>query len=65
MFDEKTHQVHTAHTLERVPILYIGRKAQIVKAHGVLSDIAPTLLYLMGLDKPIEMTGSTVFTCAV
>ena len=57
MYDETTHQPHTAHTCELVPFLYIGRKAKILKKDGVLADIAPTLLSLMGLRPPKEMTG--------
>lgn len=57
MFDEKTHQAHTAHTCERVPFLYIGRSAKILKKDGVLADIAPTLLSLIELTPPKEMTG--------
>lgn len=57
MFDEETHQPHTAHTCELVPLLYIGRKMKIIKNDGVLSDIAPTLLSLMGIAPPKEMTG--------
>ncbi|MES2205124.1 MAG: 2,3-bisphosphoglycerate-independent phosphoglycerate mutase [Pseudomonadota bacterium] len=58
MYDETTHQPHTAHTCELVPFLYIGRKAKILKQEGVLADIAPTLLALMGLTPPKEMTGT-------
>jgi 2,3-bisphosphoglycerate-independent phosphoglycerate mutase len=57
MFDEKTHQAHTAHTCELVPFLYIGRKAKIIKQDGVLADIAPTLLSLIELPVPQEMSG--------
>ncbi len=60
MFDEKTGQAHTAHTHELVPCLYIGRKANIIKNNGVLADIAPTLLTLMGLPIPPEMTGQPI-----
>lgn len=60
MFDEKTNQPHTAHTQEQVPLLYLGRKAKITKENGVLSDVAPTMLYLMGLSKPQEMTGQSL-----
>ena len=42
MHDEATHQAHTAHTLNAVPLLYIGRKAT-VSAGGALKDVAPTL----------------------
>ena len=57
MFDENTNQRHTAHTCNLVPLIYVGRKAQFQKKIGKLSDIAPTLLYLMGFEKPNEMTG--------
>jgi 2,3-bisphosphoglycerate-independent phosphoglycerate mutase len=60
MFNEKTQQPHTAHTHERVPLIYFGRKATIAKSNGILSDIAPTLLYLLDLPKPKEMTGQSL-----
>jgi 2,3-bisphosphoglycerate-independent phosphoglycerate mutase len=56
MHDAATHQPHTAHTLNVVPLLYIGRKAQ-AAAGGALQDVAPTLLKMMGLAQPPEMTG--------
>lgn len=49
-------QVHTAHTSNLVPLIYIGRRGKIA-ADGCLSDIAPTMLTLMGLERPAEMTG--------
>lgn len=61
MFDEKTGQPHTAHTHELVPLLYIGRKADVIKTSGILSDIAPTMLYLTGLKQPEQMTGESIF----
>ena len=57
MFDPKTNQPHTAHTNNPVPFIYIGRCAKIAKNEGTLSDIAPTLLYLMNIPPPKEMTG--------
>ncbi len=57
MHDHATHQAHTAHTLNVVPLLYIGRKAK-VAAGGALKDVAPTLLKMMGLPQPAEMTGT-------
>ncbi len=63
MFDDKTGQPHTAHTHERVPLIYVGsRRAIVSKTNGILSDIAPTMLYLMGIVQPKEMTGETIFT---
>ncbi|HEY2566311.1 MAG TPA: 2,3-bisphosphoglycerate-independent phosphoglycerate mutase [Candidatus Aquirickettsiella sp.] len=61
MFDEKTQQAHTAHTNKPVPFVYIGRPAKInpVK-HASLADIAPTLLSLLNLPKPKEMTGQNL-----
>jgi 2,3-bisphosphoglycerate-independent phosphoglycerate mutase len=56
MRDEATHQAHTAHTLNLVPFVYIGRKAAMA-AGGALQDVAPTLLKIMGLPQPPEMTG--------
>ena len=56
MIDHVTHQAHTAHTLNLVPFLYIGRKASMTDG-GSLRDVAPTLLTMMGLPQPPEMTG--------
>jgi 2,3-bisphosphoglycerate-independent phosphoglycerate mutase len=56
MFDNDTAQAHTAHTVNLVPLVYIGRKAKIA-ATGALEDVAPTMLYLLGLPIPPEMTG--------
>lgn len=57
MFDEQRQQAHTAHTNGPVPFLYIGRDAQPTPIQGSLIDIAPTLLYLLGLNAPPEMQG--------
>jgi 2,3-bisphosphoglycerate-independent phosphoglycerate mutase len=59
MIDHATHQPHTAHTLNAVPFLYIGRRAQ-MKDGGALCDVAPTLLAMMGLPQPPEMTGHSL-----
>ncbi|HTE15476.1 MAG TPA: 2,3-bisphosphoglycerate-independent phosphoglycerate mutase [Burkholderiales bacterium] len=56
MLDTVSHQAHTAHTLNLVPLLYIGRKAKAANG-GALQDVAPTLLKMMGLPQPSEMTG--------
>ncbi len=58
MFNEATGQPHTAHTTNPVPFIYKGRAAKIAKQHGILADICPTMLYLMGLPIPDEMTGT-------
>jgi 2,3-bisphosphoglycerate-independent phosphoglycerate mutase len=59
MSDESTGQAHTAHTSNPVPFVYAGRPARIVH-EGALSDIAPTMLYLMGIDPPAEMSGRSM-----
>ncbi len=61
MYDHTTKQMHTAHTSDPVPFLYIGeRAAEVTNEKGTLRDIAPTLLYLMGLKQPEEMTGKSL-----
>jgi 2,3-bisphosphoglycerate-independent phosphoglycerate mutase len=59
MQDRVTHQAHTAHTMNPVPFLYIGRKAKLEDG-GSLQDLAPSLLAMMGLPKPVEMTGHSL-----
>ena len=56
MFDPVTGQPHTAHTLLPVPLVYIGRAAEMHDG-GALQDVAPTLLRMMGLQQPASMTG--------
>lgn len=58
MFDEKTKQAHTAHTNQPVPLLYLGEDWHFKQEEGSLVDIAPTLLNLLGITPPDEMTGS-------
>ncbi len=58
MFDPITQQPHTAHTSDPVPFIYVGRSAEVIQKEGKLSDIAPTMLYLLGLAVPKEMTGT-------
>ncbi|MSP86261.1 MAG: 2,3-bisphosphoglycerate-independent phosphoglycerate mutase [Methylotenera sp.] len=59
MFDVKNNQPHTQHTTNKVPLIYVGREAELV-ADGALSDLAPTLLHMMGVAQPIEMTGKNL-----
>ena len=61
MQNPQTGQAHTAHTSEPVPFIYVGREAT-PRAQGKLSDVAPTMLHLMGMPQPDEMTGETVMT---
>lgn len=57
MFDEGTHQPHTAHTSEPVPLVYVGGAWHFNQSQGSLIDIAPTMLGLLGIEPPEEMTG--------
>ncbi|MFK5915165.1 MAG: 2,3-bisphosphoglycerate-independent phosphoglycerate mutase [Woeseiaceae bacterium] len=59
MFNPETNQAHTAHTINPVPFVYYGRDAK-MESSGSLSDVAPTMLYLMGLEQPAEMTGRSL-----
>ena len=59
MFNKETGQPHTAHTSNPVPFVYYGRDAKMATS-GALSDVAPTILYLMGIEQPNEMTGRSL-----
>ena len=59
MVDNSSGQAHTAHTCEPVPLIYVGRKATPAHA-GALSDISPTILNLMAMEQPEEMTGTNL-----
>jgi 2,3-bisphosphoglycerate-independent phosphoglycerate mutase len=59
MVDPETGKPHTAHTINPVPLMLIGGQAAAL-ADGRLADIAPTLLALMGLPQPPEMTGRSL-----
>jgi len=60
MADESTGQAHTAHTCEPVPFIYVGKRPASIRANGVLADVAPTMLTLMNLPVPSEMTGRSI-----
>ncbi|HSV19603.1 MAG TPA: 2,3-bisphosphoglycerate-independent phosphoglycerate mutase [Casimicrobiaceae bacterium] len=59
MHDATTGQAHTAHTLNLVPFVYVGRPATLAP-RGALQDVAPTMLALMGLPQPPDMTGHSL-----
>ena len=63
MKDLQTGVPYTAHTNLPVPFIYYGRKAT-MRTDGRLSDIAPTMLYLKGIDVPAEMTGKSIVKLA-
>jgi 2,3-bisphosphoglycerate-independent phosphoglycerate mutase len=60
MRDPSTGQAHTAHTVGPVPIVYFGKRAATLRDGGALRDIAPTLLDLLGIAVPAEMTGHSL-----
>jgi 2,3-bisphosphoglycerate-independent phosphoglycerate mutase len=65
MFDEQSHQKHTQHTLNRVPALLFNAPAAVHSlTDGKLADVAPTLLALMDIPQPAEMTGRSMLSTA-
>ena len=61
MFDGINNQAHTQHTTNLVPMIYVGRQVKLAET-GALSDLAPTLLTMMGLPQPVEMTGKSLIS---
>ncbi len=62
MVDPDTGSPHTAHTLNPVPVALVGGPKGATLRNGRLSDLAPTLLELMELPKPPEMTGESLLS---
>jgi 2,3-bisphosphoglycerate-independent phosphoglycerate mutase len=63
MFDAQTQQAHTAHTINLVPLIIAAenlRGKTIKLPEGVLGDVAPTILRLLNLPQPLEMTGKNL-----
>lgn len=61
MLDEKTGQPYTAHTTNPVPFLVVS-EARHTLQEGILADIAPTMLELLGIQQPAAMTGHSMLT---
>ena len=59
MIDYKTGEPHTAHTTNPVPLILVGMDNAKLK-QGRLADLAPTMLDIMELEKPAEMTGESL-----
>ena len=64
MIDPVTKGPHTAHTLNPVPVILVGGPPGARLRNGRLADLAPTLLALMGLPQPAEMTGQSLIEAA-
>jgi 2,3-bisphosphoglycerate-independent phosphoglycerate mutase len=60
MFDVQSGQVHTQHTTLPVPLIYVGDRQLTLSDGGSLADIAPTMLTLLDLPQPAEMTGHSL-----
>ncbi|GHE96945.1 2,3-bisphosphoglycerate-independent phosphoglycerate mutase [Aliiroseovarius zhejiangensis] len=60
MWDDETNGPHTAHTTNLVPVILFGGPEGARLADGRLADLAPTVLELMGLAQPAEMTGESL-----
>lgn len=57
MFDGVSGQVSTQHSTLPVPFVYVGERSVTMRDGGSLADVAPTMLALMGLPQPVEMSG--------
>ena len=53
---------NTAHSLNPVPFIYVTRNADAKVDNGILADVAPSILHIMGLDQPAEMTGKNLIS---
>lgn len=61
MVDYESGQAHTQHTTELVPFIYVGKRSiAMAPQNGKLADVAPTMLALMNLEQPSEMTGTSL-----
>ncbi len=62
MIDPDTGNAHTAHTLNPVPVILVGGPEGAKLSNGRLADLAPSLLQLMQIEKPEEMTGKSLIS---
>lgn len=57
---EDDHSPHTAHTCNPVPLVMLNGPQNAKLLHGTLADVAPTILHLLGIKQPLEMTGKNL-----
>ena len=62
MIDEKTGEPHTYHTTQPVALFVIGDQYYDLRPRGILADVSPTILHLMGITPPPEMTGRSLIS---
>lgn len=60
MIDYSTNESHTAHTVNQVPLIIIDQTNLYLRNSGILADVAPTILDIIGIEKPEEMTGRSL-----
>lgn len=60
MYDSESGQLHTQHTILPVPFVYVGKREARLKSGGSLADVAPTMLALLCVAQPKEMTGCSL-----
>ena len=60
MIDYKTGDPHTAHTTNPVPLILVTENKDLKIKEGKLADLAPTMLDILGIEKPGEMTGESI-----
>ena len=60
MIHEKTKTPHTAHTCNKVPLILISKNNNLKLNNGKLADIAPTILDLLKIEKPVSMNGKSL-----
>jgi 2,3-bisphosphoglycerate-independent phosphoglycerate mutase len=63
MIDPATGGMHTAHTTNPVPLVAVRSGVKALRAGGSLRDVAPTVLRLLGIEPPSEMTGRDLREC--
>ena len=60
MIDYKTGEPHTAHTTNPVPLILVSENESLKIKEGKLADLAPTMLEILGIEQPAEMTGESI-----